>query len=123
MDTFPLSFRFISFSECGNCRRQEMGQEETTGGGTAQEPLSNDCRGRATTDYHCTPRIQPQRRIRWCRQLFHPEKHVPIQGIGVLVYEIPSLIFGQTFEVCMSDEKFVDFTVTMNLVGKINPNR
>lgn len=34
-----------------------------------------------------------------------------------------ALILVQMFEVCMSDGKFIDFTVTMNLVGKINPNR
>lgn len=30
---------------------------------------------------------------------------------------------SKAFEVRMSDGKFVDFTVTMNLVGRINPNR
>jgi hypothetical protein len=54
---------------------------------------------------------------------FSPEKHVPVQGTCVLVEGNPSLIPAQTFEVSMSDGNFIDFTVTMNLVGKINPNR
>lgn len=37
--------------------------------------------------------------------------------------EDPMLIPTQTFEVSMSDGNFIDYTVAMNLVGKINPNR
>ncbi|KAF9781277.1 Piwi domain-containing protein [Thelephora terrestris] len=42
---------------------------------------------------------------------------------AVNFFTLKNMSQSKTFEVSMSDGKFVDFTVTMNLVGKINPNR